>query len=318
MHFAYTLIAAVLCPALSSVVADPVTYDNVVEIVDDDVFDDDTYGQPRRAAIVRPYYDDAVPSDNTISHWMDPDLGQDSLVMAGMRINASVPSVNLDNIPGMRAVICDETSVSLALASLYTPRKWAEEATLLVISSYHKCGPQGKEEFTMRLAISWGIDPVKKVVIFQTVDPQKNGVTGSYEVIAMPKIIVSSAGLERTPPPIPSNMNYTRMPTFNEPSSMHQRRDLIFYKEVAPPLEKRGFPMIDHSVNVPLGINIRLDKTFSMAIPSTTGSVSLGCQPCGIQGSSTATFRGFGKLFHAPSFSVNWGRQCRSICHDSV
>ncbi|KAL5035704.1 hypothetical protein BDV3_005567 [Batrachochytrium dendrobatidis] len=310
----------------------PRTQDPRLNIVDDGdgIIDTNTpEEQPtRRQSPVRtpklgrmlPYFDDGDPSSESIAHWVDSALGEGSTIMAGLRITTNVPSVNLDNVPGMQSIICSDDTVILTLASLYSARRWTVEPTVLIIGSHHNCGKQNKAEFTMRLTKSWIINKRTKTLIFETVDPESNGVVGDFEIVAHPSVTLDDPNTK----PVskiytrsldndmisssPYTSNSTSMPYnfFDQSSPKPERDDLIFRKNKhGHMLNKRGIP-IDHTMSIPLGINLMINKSITIPIPMTTGSIGMGCKPCGIKGSSSAKFRVWGQLFQAPKFSVTW------------
>ncbi|KAH6575130.1 hypothetical protein BASA62_002108 [Batrachochytrium salamandrivorans] len=74
--------------------------------------------------VLRAFSCDAKPSKDSIAQWYDPSAGENSGVIAGMKIAASVPSVNLDNIEGVSSITCTENKVTMA--PLRSPMSWLE------------------------------------------------------------------------------------------------------------------------------------------------------------------------------------------------
>ncbi|KAL5037505.1 hypothetical protein RTP6_004933 [Batrachochytrium dendrobatidis] len=103
---------------------------------------------------------DQAPSPETILQWYDPLKGRDSIVVAGMKITANVPSVNLDNIQSLLSIKCNQDRVTMVLTEPLPSTNWKVQKTLLVIGSQH----------------------------------EKAGVTGSFEILALPGVESSQGG----------------------------------------------------------------------------------------------------------------------------
>ncbi|KAH6577489.1 hypothetical protein BASA62_000866 [Batrachochytrium salamandrivorans] len=105
--------------------------------------------------LLRAIHSDSRPSRDSVYQWFNPNAGLNSAAIAGMQITASIPSVNLDNIPGVSSITCNDDKVTMA-------------------------------KFVMLVATSWMIDTTTNTVVFDTKDPQAEGVTGSYVIVANP------------------------------------------------------------------------------------------------------------------------------------
>ncbi|KAJ8331333.1 hypothetical protein BDV3_000863 [Batrachochytrium dendrobatidis] len=240
-------------------------------------------------ARMRPYHNDSRPSEHSICHWYDPTRGNNSIIVAGMKLTASVPSVNLENSHGLESIKCQGDKVFASYQTLKEAQSWTVEPTLLIISALHKCGPNNTAEFVMLLAQSWTIVVETKTIVFTTVDPQTAGVTGNYEVIALPAV--------------ESRQHDFIAPTTEEPRRIY-KRDMSESELEHHELVKRIFHF-DNSYHLPLNIDIGISTVVDLPL-GKVGTLTTGCDPCGIYGQSVATFHAFGGLFETPGVSLNW------------
>ncbi|KAL2917024.1 hypothetical protein HK105_203456 [Polyrhizophydium stewartii] len=231
---------------------------------------------------MRPIHSDNKPSESSVAKWYDTTLGEHSPTVAGMSIVASVPSVNLDNVPGLSTIRCTNDAVTVNFASLDEVQHWKVEKTLLLIAARHNCGAGGAPEFTMRLATNWAINAAAKSLEFATTDPEAAGVTGTFDLVAVP---VSNAT------------------SYNSTASSNSTRP--GYKSNS--LDKR----FDTTLSVPLNIDKDINQQVSFPI-ANVGTLSAGCAPCGIHGASTAAFNAKGKLFKKPNFTLSWSGSVRA------
>ncbi|KAH6582330.1 hypothetical protein BASA61_008593 [Batrachochytrium salamandrivorans] len=136
--------------------------------------------------LLRAIHSDSRPSENSIYQWFNPKAGLNSAAIAGMRITANIPSVNLDNIPGVSSITCKDDKVTMVVSSIADLAEWELQKILLLIDSRHKCQKSKMAKFVMLVATSWTIDTTTSTIVFDTKDPQTEGVTGSYVIVANP------------------------------------------------------------------------------------------------------------------------------------
>ncbi|KAJ8328054.1 hypothetical protein QVD99_006221 [Batrachochytrium dendrobatidis] len=234
------------------------------------------------AAHMEPYHPDNKPSVDSIVHWYDPTRGQSSTILAGMRITASVPSVNLNNVPTMKSVSCTKNSVVVKFSSIKDIELWSNSKVLLIIASIHGCGIDGSNEFVLRLATKMTVNAAKKSIKFVTVDPKSAGVTGAFEMFAVP------VAQDRQSIPTKSTNMY---PMANLDRVGHGAVDF-------------GTPY-NNSFIIPLNVDMSINKDVNLPL-GNVGILNAGCFPCGIHGVSAVIFRSFGKLFEKPEMSVEW------------
>ncbi|KAH9245773.1 hypothetical protein BASA81_016710 [Batrachochytrium salamandrivorans] len=143
--------------------------------------------------LLRAIHSDSRPSRDSVYQWFNPNAGLNSAAIAGMQITASIPSVNLDNIPGVSSITCNDDKVTMVVSSIVELADWELQKILLLIDYRHKCQKGDEAKFVMLVATSWTIDTTTNTVVFDTKDPQAEGVTGSYVIVANPVKLVASA-----------------------------------------------------------------------------------------------------------------------------
>ncbi|KAH6585383.1 hypothetical protein BASA61_006879 [Batrachochytrium salamandrivorans] len=136
--------------------------------------------------LLRAIHSDSRPSQNSVYQWFNPNAGLNSAAIAGMQITANIPSVNLDNIPGVSSITCKDDKVTMVVSSIADLAEWELQKILLLIDSRHRCQKGKIAKFVMLVATSWTIDTTTSMVVFDTKDPQTEGVTGSYVIVANP------------------------------------------------------------------------------------------------------------------------------------
>ncbi|KAH6581571.1 hypothetical protein BASA61_008990 [Batrachochytrium salamandrivorans] len=136
--------------------------------------------------LLRAIHSDSRPSRDSVYQWFNPNAGLNSAAIAGMQITASIPSVNLDNIPGVSSITCNDDKVTMVVSSIAELADWELQKILLLIDYRHKCQKDEIAKFVMLVATSWMIDTTTNTVVFDTKDPQAEGVTGSYVIVANP------------------------------------------------------------------------------------------------------------------------------------
>ncbi|KAK5664393.1 hypothetical protein QVD99_000001 [Batrachochytrium dendrobatidis] len=232
---------------------------------------------------IRPYLQDQTPSPETILQWYDPLKGRDSIVVAGMKITANVPSVNLDNIQSLLSIKCNQDRVTMVLTEPLPNTNWKVQKTLLVIGSQHGCGVGNSAEQALLLATDWMLDAQRKIVVFTTTNPEKAGVTGSFEILALPGVESSQGG------------GITTDDISNGQASTHL-------------LQKRGRVSKPNAKTVGIALNLDLKASPSIELnPADVGGVfRVGCNPCGIKAQTTLVFRAAGRLFKKPKYSLTW------------
>ncbi|KAK5673611.1 hypothetical protein QVD99_001048 [Batrachochytrium dendrobatidis] len=232
---------------------------------------------------IRPYLQDQTPSPETILQWYDPLKGRDSIVVAGMKITANVPSVNLDNIQSLLSIKCNQDRVTMVLTEPLPSINWKVQKTLLVIGSQHGCGVGNSAEQALLLATDWMLDAQRKIVVFTTTNPEKAGVTGSFEILALPGVESSQGG------------GITTDDISNGQASTHL-------------LQKRGRVSKPNAKTVGIALNLDLKASPSVELnPADVGGVfRVGCNPCGIKAQTTLLFRAAGRLFKKPKYSLTW------------
>ncbi|KAH9249604.1 hypothetical protein BASA81_012678 [Batrachochytrium salamandrivorans] len=239
----------------------------------------DLWRLPRIA--LRAIHTDSRPSADSVYQWFNPKAGLNSAAIAGMRITASIPSVNLDNIPGVSSITCNDDKVTMVVFSIDELVEWELQKTLLLIDSRHKCQKGNEAKFVMLVATSWTIDTATGTVVFETKDPQAEGVTGSYVIVANPSTSVSK--------PVDPTSSVTT-------------------------LEKRGntdktsiFPtLFDKTMTAPLVLSTSTSKNIVLGSTGSGNTLTLGCNPCSIKGETTLFFKAKGVLFQIPQISVTW------------
>ncbi|KAH6560784.1 hypothetical protein BASA60_000507 [Batrachochytrium salamandrivorans] len=239
----------------------------------------DLWRLPRIA--LRAIHTDSRPSADSVYQWFNPKAGLNSAAIAGMRITASIPSVNLDNIPGVSSITCNDDKVTMVVFSIDELVEWELQKTLLLIDSRHKCQKGDEAKFVMLVATSWTIDTATGTVVFDTKDPQAEGVTGSYVIVANPSTSASK--------PVDPTSSVTT-------------------------LEKRGntdktsmFPtLFDKTMTAPLVLSTSTSKNIVLGSTGSGNTLTLGCNPCSIKGETTLFFKAKGVLFRIPQISVTW------------
>ncbi|OAJ38636.1 hypothetical protein BDEG_22547 [Batrachochytrium dendrobatidis JEL423] len=160
---------------------------------------------------------------------------------------------------------------------------WKVQKTLLVIGSQHGCGVGNSAEQALLLATDWTLDAQRKIVVFTTTDPEKAGVTGSFEILALPGVESSQGG------------GITADDISNDQASTHL-------------LQKRGRVSKPNAKTVGIALNLDLKASPSVELnPADVGGVfRVGCNPCGIKAQTTLLFRASGRLFKKPKYSLTW------------
>ncbi|KAH6601868.1 hypothetical protein BASA61_001668 [Batrachochytrium salamandrivorans] len=241
-------------------------------------------------AKMRPFYQDNKPSEHSVCHWYDGTRGNDSIIIAGMRLTASVPSVNMNNVPGLNDIKCVGDKVSASFDTLAETEGWSVEPTLLIIPGRFKCGPKNAAEFALLFTEAWVVNISTNTIVFKTADPKASGVTGKYEILASSAVDSRQDG-------------YVAPPEHVKPRRVY-KRDMSESELEHHELVKRIFHF-DNSYHLPLNIDMGISKTVQLPI-ADVGMLTTGCEPCGIHGESVATFRAFGGLFETPGVSFNW------------
>ncbi|KAH9265357.1 hypothetical protein BASA84_001626 [Batrachochytrium salamandrivorans] len=224
------------------------------------------------AARMRPVYTDNKPSESSIVNWYDSTRGSSSAIIAGMRLTASVPSVNLENVPGLLAIQCTNNKVTVTFDSIAEVKNWPNKDTLLIIASRYNCGVNNAGEFSMRLSKSSTVNKAANSLLFVTVDAEAAGVTGSYEIFATPVTESRHANFVSKRTAVPSSL-----------SGVNNPNDLI----------------------VPLNLDMSINKKVTLPL-AKVGTLTTGCTPCGIHGASTVIIRAFGGLYQKPGISMEW------------
>ncbi|KAH6569167.1 hypothetical protein BASA50_010377 [Batrachochytrium salamandrivorans] len=231
--------------------------------------------------LLRAIHSDSRPSENSIYQWFNPKAGLNSAAIAGMRITANIPSVNLDNIPGVSSITCKDDKVTMVVSSIADLAEWELQKILLLIDSRHKCQKSKMAKFVMLVATSWTIDTTTSTIVFDTKDPQTEGVTGSYVIVANP-----GTGL-----PKPVN------PT--SPVTNLEKRDDTDKTSALPVL-------FDKTMKVPLVLSASIERNIVLGSVGSGNTLTLGCNPCSIKGETTIFFKAKGVLFQIPQISVTW------------
>ncbi|KAH6587499.1 hypothetical protein BASA61_006224 [Batrachochytrium salamandrivorans] len=239
----------------------------------------DLWRLPR--TLLRAIHSDSRPSRDSVYQWFNPNAGLNSAAIAGMQITASIPSVNLDNIPGVSSITCKDDKVTMVVSSIADLAEWDLQKILLLIDSRHKCQKDEIAKFVMLVATSWTIDTATSTVVFDTKDPQTEGVTGSYVIVANPST------------DLPESANPTSLVTSLE------KRGGTNKNKVSPTL-------FDKSMKVPLILNVSTKRNVLLGSVGSGNTLTLGCNPCSIKGKTTILFEAKGKLFHIPKISVTW------------
>ncbi|KAH6561946.1 hypothetical protein BASA50_001006 [Batrachochytrium salamandrivorans] len=239
----------------------------------------DLWRLPR--TLLRAIHSDSRPSRDSVYQWFNPKAGLNSAVIAGMRITASIPSVNLDNIPDVSSITCKDDKVTMVVSSIADLADWELQKILLLIDSRHRCQKEKMAKFVMLVATSWTIDTTTGTVVFDTKDPQAEGVTGTYVIVANP-----GTGL---PKPVNPTSSVTNL----------EKRDDTDKTSALPVL-------FDKTMKVPLIVNTSTNQSILFGSVGSDNTLKLGCNPCSIKGETTIFFKAKGVLFQAPQISVTW------------
>ncbi|KAH9270802.1 hypothetical protein BASA83_006953 [Batrachochytrium salamandrivorans] len=231
--------------------------------------------------LLRAIHSDSRPSRDSVYQWFNPNAGLNSAAIAGMQITASIPSVNLDNIPGVSSITCNDDKVTMVVSSIAELADWELQKILLLIDYRHKCQKGDEAKFVMLVATSWMIDTTTNTVVFDTKDPQAEGVTGSYVIVANP-------GTD-----LPEPVNPTSQVTSLE------KRGGANKNKVSPTI-------FDKTMTVPLVLEASTKRNVLFGSVGSGNTLTLGCNPCSIRGKTTLLFKAQGKLFHTPKISVTW------------
>ncbi|KAH6593607.1 hypothetical protein BASA61_004256 [Batrachochytrium salamandrivorans] len=231
--------------------------------------------------VLRAIHSDSRPSENSVYQWFNPKAGLNSAAIAGMQITASIPSVNLDNIPGVSSITCNDDKVTMVVSSIADLADWELQKILLLIDSRHKCQKSKMAKFVMLVATSWMIDTTTSTVVFETKDPQAEGVTGTYVIVASP-----STGL---------------------PKSVHSTSQVTNLEKRGDTDKNSALPaLFDKTMTVPLILNTSTKRNVLLGSVGSSNTLTLGCNPCFIKGKTTVLFEAKGKLFQPPQISVTW------------
>ncbi|KAH6571790.1 hypothetical protein BASA60_006967 [Batrachochytrium salamandrivorans] len=130
--------------------------------------------------LLRAIHSDSRPSRDSVYQWFNPNAGLNSAAIAGMQITASIPSVNLDNIPGVSSITCNDDKVTMVVSSIAELADWELQKILLLIDYRHKCQKDEIAKFVMLVATSWMIDTTTNTVVFDTKDPQAEVPNGMF------------------------------------------------------------------------------------------------------------------------------------------
>ncbi|KAH6574497.1 hypothetical protein BASA83_009510 [Batrachochytrium salamandrivorans] len=231
--------------------------------------------------LLRAINSDSKPSQNSVYQWFNPNAGLNSAAIAGMRITANIPSVNLDNIPGVSSITCKDDKVAMVISSIASLAEWKLQKILLLIDSRHRCQKGKIAKFVMLVATSWTIDTTTSMVVFDTRDPQTEGVTGSYVIVANP-------GTGGSKPASPTS-----------PVTNLEKRGGTNKNSALPAL-------FDKSMKVPLVLETSIEQNIVLGSVGSGNTLTLGCNPCSIRGETTVFFKAKGMLFQAPHISVTW------------
>ncbi|KAH9265897.1 hypothetical protein BASA83_010920 [Batrachochytrium salamandrivorans] len=231
--------------------------------------------------VLRAIYSDSRPSRDSVYQWFNPKAGLNSAAIAGMRITASIPSVNLDNIPGISSITCNDDKVTMVVSSIADLADWELQKILLLIDSRHKCQKEKTEKFVMLVATSWTIDTTTGTVVFDTKDPQAEGVTGSYVIVANP-----NTGPSKSANPTSQVTNLEKRGNTDKNSAL----PVLF----------------DKTMKVPLIISTSTKRNVLLGSVGSSNTLTLGCNPCSIRGTTTIFFKAKGILFQPPQISVTW------------
>ncbi|KAH9248179.1 hypothetical protein BASA81_014172 [Batrachochytrium salamandrivorans] len=148
-------------------------------------------------------------------------------------------------------------------------------------------------KFVMLVATSWTIDTTTSTIVFDTKDPQTEGVTGSYVIVANP-----GTGL-----PKPVN------PT--SPVTNLEKRDDTDKTSALPVL-------FDKTMKVPLVLSASIERNIVLGSVGSGNTLTLGCNPCSIKGETTIFFKAKGVLFQIPQISVTWEVKLVASAHVSL
>ncbi|KAH9263901.1 hypothetical protein BASA83_012645 [Batrachochytrium salamandrivorans] len=158
---------------------------------------------------------------------------------------------------------------------------WELQKILLLIDSRHKCQKSKMAKFVMLVATSWMIDTTTSTVVFETKDPQAEGVTGTYVIVASP-----STGL---------------------PKSVHSTSQVTNLEKRGDTDKNSALPaLFDKTMTVPLILNTSTKRNVLLGSVGSSNTLTLGCNPCFIKGKTTVLFEAKGKLFQPPQISVTW------------
>ncbi|KAH6576229.1 hypothetical protein BASA62_001532 [Batrachochytrium salamandrivorans] len=208
--------------------------------------------------VLRAIYSDSRPSRDSVYQWFNPKAGLNSAAIAGMRITASIPSVNLDNIPGISSITCNDDKVTMVVSSIADLADWELQKILLLIDSRHKCQKRKTEKFVMLVATSWTIDTTTGTVVFDTKDPQAEGVTGSYVIVANP-----NTGPSKSANPTSQVTNLEKRGNTDKNSAL----PVLF----------------DKTMKVPLIISTSTKRNVLLGSVGSSNTLTLGCNPCSIR-----------------------------------
>ncbi|KAH6577839.1 hypothetical protein BASA62_000656 [Batrachochytrium salamandrivorans] len=227
--------------------------------------------------VLRAFSCDAKPSKESVAQWYDPSAGENSGVIAGMKIAASVPSVNLDNIEGVSSITCTENKVTMVTTSITDCLDWNLEKTLLLIDVKHNCGVKREEKFNMLLATTWTVDIKSLTVVFETIDPEAAGVTGTYDIVATPGV----------------HLNTHKQPKEKIVKSNGKKKS-------------RCPVLFDKTKNMRLNVDASINRNFDLRSLDGDTSIHMGCNPCTLKGESMIIIKANGRLFKRPEISVTW------------
>ncbi|KAH6595828.1 hypothetical protein BASA50_005555 [Batrachochytrium salamandrivorans] len=208
--------------------------------------------------LLRAIHSDSRPSRDSVYQWFNPNAGLNSAAIAGMQITASIPSVNLDNIPGVSSITCNDDKVTMVVSSIAELADWELQKILLLIDYRHKCQKGDEAKFVMLVATSWMIDTTTNTVVFDTKDPQAEGVTGSYVIVANP-------GTD-----LPEPVNPTSQVTSLE------KRGGANKNKVSPTI-------FDKTMTVPLVLEASTKRNVLFGSVGSGNTLTLGCNPCSIR-----------------------------------